>query len=233
MAELLGGPVSLVMFDLDGTLVDTVPDIAVALNAALADVSLPAVSEADVRLWVGNGARRLCGRAISLDMNDTADKALADQLLERFLARYAERVCVETRTYAHAAECLDELRAHGLALALITNKPERHTRALLNELRLESRFDAIVAGDTLQERKPHPAPLQHVMARLGIAPSGSLMVGDSATDVAAARAAGARSVCVTYGYNHGEDVRALGADAVLDSLDELPHLLACAFRGRT
>lgn len=214
------------MFDLDGTLVDTVPDIAVALNAALADVNLPSVTAAQVRLWVGNGARRLCGRAISRDMTDAADNVVAACLLERFLERYAERICVSTRIYDGVVECLAELRARGLALACITNKPERHTRVLLDELQLARSFDAVVGGDTLPEKKPHPAPLHHVMSTLGISSGLSLMVGDSATDVAAARAAAVRCVCVSYGYNHGEDVRALGADAVLDSLRELPQLLA-------
>lgn len=225
MRELAGAPVALVMFDLDGTLTDTVPDITVALNAALADLGLRTISESETRLWVGNGARRLCSRAISRDMNGTADNAATDRLLDRFLERYAERVCVDTRIYDGARECLAELRAHGIALACVTNKPERHTRTLLDELRLSGTFDVVVAGDTLPEKKPHPAPLQHVMSTLKISSSASMMVGDSAADVAAARAAGTSCVCVTYGYNHGNDVHALGADAVIDSLGELPGLL--------
>lgn len=212
------------MFDLDGTLVDTVPDIAVALNAALTDLSLPVVDESQVRDWVGNGARVLCGQSISRSMHDRADPALADRLLGRFLIRYAERVCVETRIYDGVLDCVRSLQTRGIALACVTNKPGQHTQELLDALGLASFFDVVVAGDTLPSKKPDPAPLKHVLEQLRVSPSAAMMIGDSRTDIAAARGAGVRSACVTYGYNHGDDVRALGADHVIDSLREVSRL---------
>lgn len=215
----------LVIFDLDGTLVDTVPDIAVALNSALADLDLPSVSEAQVRLWVGNGARTLCGRAIARQREDTANPALAERLLERFLSRYAERTCKDSRIYPGVLECLDWLGARRVRLACVTNKPLAHTEKLLAALRLDEHFDLVLGGDSLARRKPDPLPMRWCLRHFGVSSVEALVVGDSANDVDAARAAGIDSVAVTYGYNQGRDVFGLGANLVLESLAELPgHL---------
>lgn len=211
----------LVIFDLDGTLVDTVPDIVVALNAALADFEYPAVSEAETRRWIGDGARALCGRALARNDCDTADSQRASALLERFLRRYAERVCEGSRVYDGATETLHWLRARGCGLACVTNKPLEHTEILLQALGLRELFDLVLGGDSLPARKPDPLPLRECLRHFDVAADEALMVGDSDNDVTAARAAGIDCVCVTYGYSRGRDVRALGTARVIESLREL------------
>lgn len=211
------------MFDLDGTLVDTVPDISVALNAALDDLEFPPVSMEQTRRWVGDGARTLCGRAIVRDEQDTAHPVQANALLERFLSRYAERVCHSSRIYAGALECLQWLRAQDCLLACVTNKPLEHTRELLQALELDGFFSLVFGGDSLAERKPDAMPLLECLRRFEIDAVDALMVGDSMNDIAAARSAGVESICVTYGYNQGQDVNELGATKVVESLAELPR----------
>ena len=215
----------LVIFDLDGTLVDTVPDIAVALNGALADFQLPSVSVNDVRRWVGNGARVLCGRAISRDAIDEADSKLANELLSRFLDRYAARTCAESRIYDGAEQLLEWLCAQRAQLAVATNKPLKHTEILLDALSLRSKFGLVLGGDSAARKKPDPAALHECLRHFALKPQDALMVGDSENDIQAAQAAGIDSVCVTYGYNQGRDVRDLGADLVIESLAELIHNL--------
>ena len=200
---------------------DTVPDISVALNAALTDLDIPDVTRDDVRCWVGNGARVLCGRAISRDSADTADPALAEHLLEQFLRRYAERTCAGSRIYDGAEPLLDWLAAHGIDLAIVTNKPFEHTGILLEALALRRRFGLVIGGDSALRKKPDPEPLRECLRHYGLDPSDALMVGDSENDIDAARAAGIDSVCVTYGYNQGRDVHGLGANLVVESLPEL------------
>lgn len=225
MADVRRGLPRLVIFDLDGTLVDTVPDIAVALNSALADLQLPTVSTNDVRCWVGNGARVLCGRAISRSAVDQADPELANELLSRFLDRYAERTCAESRIYDGVEPLLTWLGEREIKLAIATNKPLQHTEILLDALSLRSRFGIVLGGDSAARKKPDPAALHECLRYFGLNPQHALMVGDSENDIEAARAAGIDSVCVTYGYNQGRDVHDLGANLVVDSLAELIHHL--------
>lgn len=225
MAEFRRGLPRLVIFDLDGTLVDTVPDIAVALNAALTDLQFPAVSADDVRRWVGNGARVLCGRAISRSAVDKADPELASELLSHFLDRYAERACAESRLYDGAARLLEWLGEQDVKLAIATNKPLRHTEILLDALSLRSRFELVLGGDSAPRKKPDPAALHECLRHFALKPQDALMVGDSENDIEAARAAGIDSVCVTYGYNQGRDIHELGANLVIESLAELIHHL--------
>lgn len=225
MADFRCGLPRLVIFDLDGTLVDTVPDIAAALNAALADLQLPTVSTDNVRCWVGNGARVLCGRAISRSAVDQADPEAANELLSRFLERYGERTCAASRIYDGVSDLLEWLYAQDVKLAIATNKPIRHTEILLDALALRSQFGIVLGGDSAARKKPDPAPLHECLRYFALNPQDALMVGDSENDIAAARAAGIDSVCVTYGYNQGRDVRELGANLVIDSLAELIHHL--------
>lgn len=212
----------LAIFDLDGTLVDSVPDIVVALNTALSDLGLPPISAMQARCWVGNGARVLARRAYTRDMLASADDAVVDQLYKRFLARYSERACEQSRIYPGVEQCIEFLAVNGCQLACVTNKPYSITTQVLRTLKLDGWFSMVVGGDSLPEKKPHPLPLQHVMRAIGAEPPETLMIGDSASDVEAARAAGVDSLCVTYGYNQGLDVTALGANRVVDSLAEMP-----------
>jgi len=213
---------SLFIFDLDGTLVDTVPDIAVALNAALVELELPPVSEANTRRWVGNGARALCGRAIAQSAEDTADPKLAERLLERFLRCYAARTAHASTIYSGVLDAFAWLQSKDRVLACVTNKPMEHTRKLLRALDLEKFFRIVIGGDSLPRRKPDPLPLIECLRVAGVPPGEAIMIGDSDNDIAAARAAGMDSIAVTYGYSQGRDVNTLGATSVLESLADLP-----------
>lgn len=213
---------ALVMFDLDGTLVDSAADIAVALNRALADLALPGVSDAQVRTWVGRGASRLVHCALEHQRQpvDRFEK-LHEALLARFMARYQEDVSARSTVYPGGRELLAACRAAGIALACVTNKPYAPARALLADLDLLEPFDLLLGGDSLPSKKPHPAPLQHCLRHFGVAPAEALMVGDSRNDVEAARAAGVPCVALPWGYNHGEPIEAARPDWLLESLADL------------
>ncbi|MDY6942820.1 MAG: phosphoglycolate phosphatase [Pseudomonadota bacterium] len=215
-----------VLFDLDGTLVDSAPDLTVAVNAARQSVGMVAVGVEDVRRWLGNGAQRLVHRALTNDaaeMNAPAERF--DVAWPVFLETYQRHVCEASSVYPGGREALESLVSRGYRLGCVTNKPERFTRDLLEKLKLDRFFEVTVAGDTLPVKKPDPAPLLHALGRLGAEPVQAMMVGDSVTDVKAARAAGSVVICVSYGYNHGLDIRAAGPDAVIDSLAQLGELL--------
>lgn len=219
---MLFGPLEfvpkLVMFDLDGTLVDSVADIALSLNRALGDMAMPEVSEAQVRTWVGRGASRLVYCVLE-HQHRPAD--LHDALLARFMARYQASVCEASTVYPGARELVLACRKAGIYLACVTNKPYAPARALLDELGLLEPFDLLLGGDSLAHKKPHPAPLQHCLQEFGLEPGQALMVGDSRNDVEAARAAGIPCVVVPYGYNHGEPIQAAEPDWLVESLSEL------------
>lgn len=208
----------LVMFDLDGTLVDSVADIALSLNRALGDMAMPEVSEVQVRTWVGRGASRLVYCVLE-HQHRPAD--LHDILLARFMARYQASVCEASTVYPGARELVLACRNAGIYLACVTNKPYAPARALLDELDLLEPFDLLLGGDSLPHKKPHPAPLQHCLQEFGLEPGQALMVGDSRNDVEAARAAGILCVAVPYGYNHGEPIQASEPDWLVESLSEL------------
>jgi phosphoglycolate phosphatase len=216
----------MVLLDLDGTLVDSVPDLAFCVDAMMGRLGRPAHGEAAVRNWVGNGVERLVKRALvgQLDGEPTAeDYARAYPL---FLDLYAEHTSGRSKAYPGVREGLDFLRAAGYPLACVTNKAAQFTEPLLADLGLRDYFSLVISGDSLPEKKPHPLPLQHAAGHFGVAPSDALMVGDSVNDVTAARAAGFAIVCVSYGYNHGRDIRDAAPDAVIDSLAEIEALLS-------
>lgn len=210
-----------VLFDLDGTLVDSAPDMAVAVDRMLAELGHAPAGVERVRHWVGNGARRLVMRALSGDIDGVPPEVETEHALAAFLAYYGERLSVDSRVYPGVVDGLDRLRADGYGLACVTNKPESLARPLLEAMGLGRYLPVVVGGDTLPERKPEAAPLHYAMAALEAWPDRTLMVGDSRTDVDAGRNAGTGVVCVPYGYNGGEDVRAMGPDAVVSSIEEL------------
>ncbi len=207
-----------VLFDLDGTLVDSAPDLAEAANRMRAAFGLPPLAVGRVADFVGKGIPMLVRRALVDDLAGAADEETVPRALALFEACYAEESGRRSIPYAGVHEGLARLRAAGLPLGVVTNKSGRFTEDLLRQLDLRAPFDVVVSGDTLSARKPDPAPLLHAFDRLGVAPAEGLMVGDSANDVASARAAGCPVWCVRYGYREGASVESLRADRVVDDL---------------
>lgn len=215
----------LIAFDLDGTLVDTVPDLAAAVDSMQTALGRPAHGEAQVRDWVGDGMERLVRRALTNDPAAEPDVNLLARGWPLFLDAYAARPCVHSRFYPGAEQSLKQLRAAGYRLACITNKHSRFTDLLLGALGVYDLFTLVLSGDSLPRRKPDPLPLQHAGEQLRVTAAQMLMVGDSITDVRAARAAGVDVVGVSYGYNNGRDIRTAAPDHVIDALAELTALL--------
>lgn len=218
-------PPELILIDLDGTLVDTVPDLAMAADAMMRDLGLPERGETAVRQWIGNGVSVLVKRTLTNSLDGEPDSDLYDRAHDIFLDHYAQDVCTLSRPYDGVIEGLDRLAEGGYQIGCVTNKPARFTEPLLDELDMTRRFSVIVSGDTLPWKKPHPGQLLHAADRQGIAPAACLMVGDSKNDVIAARAAGFAVVCVPYGYNHGEDIHTAEPDVVIETLLQLSDML--------
>ena len=213
MSNLFTGPlaVRLVIIDLDGTLIDTAPDLAASANAMLEELGMGGYDRETWKTWIGNGISRFVKRALTGELNGEPDKALYDRAYPILLRHYAVR------------EGMEQLQAAGFELACITNKAEAFTRPLLKDLGLAEYFKLVLSGDSLPQRKPDPLPLLHACEIFGVTPAQGVLVGDSANDTEAARAAGMPVICVTYGYNRGLDVRTLRPVAVIDSLTELPR----------
>ncbi len=216
----------MVLIDVDGTLVDSVPDLQYCVDEMMRVLGLPERGEAAVRTWVGNGVEMLVKRALANDLSGAADPALLARALPIFEALYAENTSTRSRLYPGVLEGLDWLQAQGLRMGCVTNKAARFTEPLLRDLGIADRFEIVISGDTLPVKKPDPGPLLFGAKFFGVAPEAALMVGDSISDVKAARAAGFRILCMSYGYNHGEDIRDYHPDAVLDSMAEFPQVIA-------
>jgi phosphoglycolate phosphatase len=217
--------VKMVMIDLDGTLIDTVPDLAAAANRMLADLGRPAWGIEHYRAWIGNGVPRFVKRALTGDMQAEPEPKLFEQALEPFRRHYGEAVSELSRPYPGVVEALEQLTDQGYSLACITNKAESFTLPLLKNLALDFYFELVLSGDSLPKQKPDPLPLQHACRHFGIDTAHGVLVGDSSNDVHAARAARMPVICVTYGYNHGHDIRQSLPDAVVESLTEIPQYL--------
>ena len=215
----------MILIDLDGTLIDSVPDLAFCVDAKMTELGLPVRGEAAVRNWVGNGVERLVQRALCNDLDGQPDAAQFERALPVFMRLYQENTSQRSCLYPGVREGLDLLQAQAYRLGCVTNKAERFTLPLLRDKGILDCFELVVSGDTLEKKKPDPMPLLYAAERFGVAPADSLMVGDSRSDVKAARAAGFRVVCMTYGYNHGADIREEHPDVVLDRLDQLPEFL--------
>ena len=218
--------VKAVLVDLDGTLADTIPDLAVATNMMLRELGRAELDEALIRTLVGKGIPRLIGRALTGALDGPApDRTLYQSAVSIFERCYAEVNGTHTTLYPGVSEGLQTLRAAQLPLACVTNKAGRFTAPLLEHLGVAHYFSEVIAGDTLPQKKPDPAPLLYVCRRFCIAPREMLMIGDSVNDAQAARAAGCPVFCVTYGYNEGRDVRELDVDAIVPSLLEATRLI--------
>lgn len=211
-----------ILFDLDGTVVDSVPDLARCVNAARASVGHAAADQDRVRGWVGNGAARLLHRALTGCLDGLAPAALHGQAMAVFNAHYAAEPCRDSRLYPGVATTLAALAGAGIRLGCVTNKPHRFVQPLLVALGLGECFASIIGGDSTARLKPDPLPVLAALSGLGVAADRCLLVGDSRIDMAAGRAAGVATVAVTYGYDRSCDFAAAGAVAVLDHLTDLP-----------
>lgn len=214
----------IVLIDLDGTLVDSVPDLAWCSDQMLIELGLPPCGEANVRNWVGNGVEKLIKRALTGDMEAEPDADLLAQAKPIFMRLYKDNSCVRSHLYPDVDTGLTWLKAQGIQLGCVTNKDEAFTLPILNTLQIRDYFDVVISGDSLPQKKPHPAPLLYGADFFGVAADKAMMIGDSVSDVKASRAAGFRIICMSYGYNHGADIRSAGPDAVIDSFAELESL---------
>ncbi len=226
-ARWRGAPLAAVLFDLDGTLVDTAADITLALNRTMLDRGWPTLEERIVRRMIGRGSPILIERAAA-EHGRTLDAPTQAAMVERFFHHYGrleQSEEVRAKPYAGACEALQAVHDAGLATAVVTNKPHGFADSLLQRLGLSCWIDVLIGGDSCSRRKPDPQQLFFACESLRVPAAGSLMVGDSANDVQAARAAGIPVVCVSYGYNEGRAPATLDCDLLLESLAELPALL--------
>jgi len=228
MSERFPLRVRAVTIDLDGTLADTVPDLAAAANAMLRELGRPGIELARIRNFVGKGIPRLVERVLSANSGREAPAEVLERAHSIFERCYALANGRHASVYPGVKEGLEALQSMQLPLACVTNKSMRFTAPLLDQLDLARYFGHVVAGDTLPQKKPDPAQLLHACRALGVAPREMLMIGDSVNDAQAARAAGCPVFCVTYGYNEGRDVRELDVDAIVPSLIEATRLIRSA-----
>ncbi|WOD11851.1 phosphoglycolate phosphatase [Pseudomonas sp. NyZ704] len=222
LEQLFGGRLpKLVIFDLDGTLLDSVPDLASAIDSMLLDLGRPAAGIERVRDWVGNGSAALVRRALAGSIEyASVDEQEAELAHQVFLQAYSGGHAL-TGVYPGVMAFLDALKTRGIAMAVATNKPERFVAPLLEEKGMLGYFDWLVGGDTLPAQKPDPAALHWIMQKAGVAVADTLFIGDSRNDVLAGQAAGVKVVAVSYGYNHGRPVSLENPDLLVDSLDVL------------
>ena len=215
----------LILFDLDGTLVDTAPDLAFAIDSTLQNLKLPVCGESKVRGWIGSGIEGVMKRALSRDESTEVDKELYERALHIFKDIYFDKVCIHSKTYAGTHELLQHLSDEGFQIGCVTNKAARYTEKLLHALNLHHFFGIIVSGDTLSVKKPEPEPILHAADYFSVSITETWMVGDSLTDIRAARAAKCPIVCVPYGYNRGHDIAEFEPDAIVENLFSIISLI--------
>jgi phosphoglycolate phosphatase len=214
----------LVVFDLDGTLVDSVPDLSYSLDAALKEFGVDERGVDAARKWVGNGIERLVKRGLTNHMSKEPDLELFEQVMQAFKGHYTDNTSRFSVLYDGVIEGLDAISLHQLPMACVTNKAEQFTMPLLKQLGLDAYLGMVVSGDTLDKSKPDPEPLLHVSNFYRLNPSDCVMVGDSEHDIAAAKAAGFYAVAVPYGYNHGNNIAKSNPDCIVKSIADLPGL---------
>jgi phosphoglycolate phosphatase len=215
----------MVLIDVDGTLVDSVPDLAFSIDLMMQDLDMPKRGEDKVRHWVGNGLERLVKRALLDSLAGEPDEALFGRAIPLFRSHYTVNNSIRSQLYDGVRRGLDYMRLSNYRLGCVTNKASEFTHPLLRDLNIADYFELIICGDDVAKIKPDPLPLLTAAQRMQVDPQHSLMIGDSSNDVRAARAAGFQIICTSYGYNHGEDIRRNGPDAVIDSMAELEELI--------
>ena len=215
----------MVLIDVDGTLVDSVPDLAYCVDTMMSELGMPRRGEKRVRHWVGNGVERLVKRALVNQLDGEPDEALYVRALPVFEALYRDNTSKRSCLYPGVEEALDFLQTTGVRMGCVTNKASQFTLPLLKDLGVDDYFEIVICGDMVERKKPDPQSLLMAAEQLETEPRASMMIGDSMSDVNAARAAGFQIVCMSYGYNHGEDIRDYDPDAVLDSMDEIRDIV--------
>lgn len=218
----------LILFDLDGTLVDSARDLALAVNHMLQRLGRETFDPEIIRSWVGNGAQTLVKRGLSgsSEIDEDIEHELFEEALDIFLDFYANNLCVETISYPNVVGTLKNLKNQGYRLALVTNKPYDFIAPLLEGLEMNGLFELCLGGDSLEKKKPHPMPLLHVCERLGVDASECVMVGDSKNDILAAKAAKMHSIGVTYGYNYNEPISVYQPEYVVEEFSAIAQLLS-------
>jgi len=223
-------PYDLILFDLDGTLIETAPEIADAVNDTLTRFDLPPVQQAQVDDWIGHGTRELLIQALAFTGNTTAEvvrKSDSFRLIEAEFGKHYEKRCgTRSHLYPHVRETLQALRAAGVKLAVVTNKEGRYTQTVLDAHRMAPLFDRIISGDTLPVKKPNPAGIADCLQRFDVPRERALFVGDSSIDVATARNAGISVWALPYGYNMGEPIESCNPDRVVADFSALTSLLS-------
>jgi len=216
-----------IIFDLDGTLIDSAPDLALAVNHMLTSVDYANFDEATIDGWVGNGASILVQRALSgsRTIDENLDSDFVAKALDIFLKFYALNLCVRTRLYPNVRSTLELLKSKGYRLAIVTNKPFDFIEPILKILELIELFEYFIGGDSLVEKKPSPLPLLHVCERLNVSVEECVMVGDSNNDILAGNACGMETIGVTYGYNYSENIEVHNPSFVFDDFGEILTLL--------
>ena len=214
------------IIDLDGTMVDTLGDFAVALNRVLDELALPGIERNAIERMVGKGSEHLI-RSVLAHVN--AAPSLYEQAWQSYQKHYLAINGQHSTLYPGVVDGLQALRRAGLRLACLTNKPAAFAKPLLESKGIAEFFDVVFGGDAFERNKPDPLPLLKTCEALGLPPPRTLVVGDSSNDARAARAAGCPVILVTYGYNHGEPVRAVDADGFADSLADVPAMIRRAF----
>jgi phosphoglycolate phosphatase len=218
----------LVAIDLDGTLIDTVPDILPATDKVMTEIGFPKRSVSQIREWVGNGAEHFVRRALLGKMDgEVEDTAFLQKARRLFIQYYVEENGKQSYLYEGVREGLDWLKLQGCRLVCVTNKPERCTIPLLKMRGIFGDFDLILSGDSLERKKPDPLPLLYALQFFNTSAENAMMLGDSASDILSAKAAKMPVICVNYGYNHGNDIRFNdpSPDVVIDSFLDLKEIL--------
>jgi len=212
-----------ILFDLDGTLIDSVPDLTLAINDMLLILGRKTFAQDVIKYWVGNGANVLVKRALSgnIEINKSLDKKLIEEALEIFLKSYSNHLAEATITYPYVIETLTELKQRKYRLVIITNKPSAFVLPILKSLNIDNLFEFYLGGDTLKEKKPNPEPLYYACNKLNININDAVMVGDSKNDILASNSAKMQSIGVTYGYNYGESLSDYNPTNIIDNFEEL------------
>ena len=215
-------------FDLDGTLVNSLPDLALSVNSALADFGFPQAPEELVLTWIGNGAPVLIARALEWAKEQTGkdfSDAEMEQVNDPFIVFFSFSPFSVSRLYPNVKETLETLKAHGYTLAVVTNKPTRHVQPVLAAFGIDHLFSEMLGGQSLPAIKPHPGPLYYLCGKFGVEPRQVLFVGDSRNDILAAHSAGCPVVGLTYGYNYNIPIAESNPDWVLDDFAKLLEIL--------